>query len=131
MLGELSEIQKPSDEVISGIEMSFDVRTRDDKENELVEKVYTFCYAEEWDKWTFQEYLERRSSDTLKMSDRNWRRVQHCLWHEVNETPDVDVPPQVADKLAQATGSESVTIQIPRGPLGETTYETVTESTGE
>jgi hypothetical protein len=131
MLGELTELQQPSDETIQRIDMNFEVRTRDSEANELVEKVYTFCYAKEWDKWTFQEYVERRSPDTTRMSDRDWRRVQHCLWHDVNETPDIDVPPQVADKLAKATGSESVTIQVPRGPIGDTTYETVTEATGD
>lgn len=131
MLGELSELQQSSDGTIEHIEMKFDVHTRDDEDDELVEKVYTFCYAKEWGKWTFQEYVERRSPDTVRMSDRNWRRVQHCLWHDVNETPDIDVPPQVADKLAQATGSEKVTIQVPCGAMGDRNYETIIETTGE
>lgn len=127
MLGELTEIQEPSEESVDSVSMSFDVRTRDTESEELVERVYTFCYAPEWDKWTFQEFLERRSPDTLRMSDRNWRRVKHCLWHEAGETPDIDVPPQVAEKLSQATGAESVTIQVPRGKIDETVYETVVE----
>jgi len=128
MLGELTELQKPSDESIQRIDMKFDVRTRDDEENELIERVYTFCYDDGCDKWTFQEYVERRSPETDLMTHRDWRRVKQCLWHDVAETPDIDVPPQVATRLAKATGSDSVVIQVPRGPIGETTYEVVTEA---
>lgn len=93
--------------------MNFEIETRDDERNELVEKVYTFSYAKQWDRWTFQEFVERRTSDTKMMKDRNWRKTRELFWHDVHETPDVEVPPEVTDRLAMATGSESVVIQTP------------------
>jgi len=125
MLSELEDLQQ-SDENVWGISMSFDVETRSEDDNEIVHKVYTFSYAKEWDKWTFQEYREKRTPDTAKMSDRNWRKSRHILWSDVNETPTIDVPPEVSRKLAEATGSESVTIQVPAGSINDRKYKQFT-----
>jgi hypothetical protein len=125
MLSDLADLQE-SDETVSRISMSFDIETRCEESGELVEKVYTFSHAKEWDKWTFQEYEEKRTPDTTRMADRNWRKSRHILWSDVNETQTIDVPPEVSRKLAEATGSESVTIQVPAGSLNEQEYKQFT-----
>lgn len=125
MLNDLNSMQSDEAESVQHTEMEFSVATRDSAAEELVERVYTFSYAPEWDKWTFQEYLERRSPDTSKIADRNWRQARHLFWHEADKTPSVDVPSAVAERLAEATGSESVTIQVPTGGVTSDEYETV------
>lgn len=125
MLNDLNSMQSAESESVQHTEMQFSIATRDGAAEELVERVYTFSYAQEWDKWTFQEYLERRSPDTSKITDRNWRQARHLFWHEASETPSVDVPSEVAERLAEATGSESVTIQVPAGVPTSNEYETV------
>jgi hypothetical protein len=129
MLNELSGLQS-SDESIWHVNMSFEIETRCEESGELVHKTYTFSYAKEWDKWTFQEYHEERTPDTTRITDRNWTRSRHILWSDVSETPTIDVPPEVADALAKATGAESVTIQVPVGGINENEYETIKEATG-
>ena len=125
MLNELTDLQE-SDENLWHTNMCFEFETRSEEGDELVHKEYTFSYASEWDKWTFREYHEKRTPDTARMSDRNWRKSQHILWSDVNETPTIDVPPEVSKKLAEATGSESVTIQVPAGSLNEREYKQFT-----
>lgn len=127
MLNDLSELQS-SDERVWNIDLSFDIETRSESGNQLIHKTYTFGYAREWDKWTFIEYHEERAEDTKRVSDRDWRRSRHIVWSDVNETRTIDVPPEVTDALAEATGAESVTIQVPRGSVNDTTYETVREA---
>lgn len=112
MLTELEDMQS-SDENVTNIEMSFDVMSRTSDGSEIVEKVYTFSWAKEWDKWTFTEYHEKRSRDTAKVSDRDWRKSRHIMWNDINETPTIDVPPEISDALAEATGAETINIQIP------------------
>lgn len=125
MLSELEDLQE-SDESVWCTRMSFDIETRSEDGDELVHKTYTFSYAKEWDKWTFQEYHEKRTPDTSRMSDRNWRKSRHIMWNDVNETPTIDVPPEVSKQLAMATGSESVTIQVPAGSINDLEYEQFT-----
>ena len=125
MLEELSDLQE-SEENLWSTSMCFEFETRSEDSGELVHKEYKFSYAKEWDKWTFQEYVEKRTPDTARMSDRNWRKSRHILWSDVNETPTIDVPPEVSRKLAEATGSESVTIQVPAGSLNEREYKQFT-----
>jgi len=127
MLSELSDLQE-SDESVWGIGMSFDVETRSTDGNEIVHKEYTFSYASEWDKWTFVEYREKRTQDTTRIGDRNWRESRHLMWQDVNETHTIDVPPEVSEALADATGSDSVTIQVPRGSINERTYQEFTHT---
>lgn len=117
MLNELNDIQDTASESVQGVSMSVSVETRDGDEGEIVERVYTFGYASEWDKWMLEEYLERRSRDTDLVTDRDWRQAQHIFWYEADETPEIDVPSVVADRLSMATGSESVTIQCPCGTV--------------
>lgn len=129
MLSDLNEIQDSSNEVVQRVNVEFSIQTRDQSQEEIVEKVYTFSFAQEWDIWTFSEYLERRTEDTVKISDRDWRQAQHIFWDEVNKTPHIDVPPEVADKLAEVTGAGSVTIQVPRGSIEKNEPEVVHEAT--
>lgn len=127
MLNDLSELQS-SDETVWHIDMSFDIETRSKEGSELVHKTYTFGYAAEWDKWTFQEYHEERARDTREMANRDWTRSRHIVWSDVDETRTINVPPEVADALAEATGAESITIQVPRESVNDTRYETIREA---
>lgn len=112
MLTELEDLQH-SDETVYGIDLTFDVETRSDDGDELVERHYTFSYAKEFDKWTFTEFKEKRASNSDKAHERNWRRSRHIMWYEANETPTIDVPPEVSNALEEATGAEAVTLQEP------------------
>jgi hypothetical protein len=125
MLNELEDLQE-SEESVWTTSMTFDIETRSEDGNELVHKKYVFSYAREWDKWTFSEYEEKRTPDTSRMGDRDWRQSRHIFWKDVNETPTIDVPPEVSKALADATGSESVTIQVPFGSVQETKYKQFT-----
>lgn len=122
MLDELTDLQE-SDETLWTTNLSIDIETRSEDENELVHKEYSFSYAKEWDKWTFSEYVEKRTPDTASISGRNWRQSRHIFWQEVNKTPTIDVPPEVSKALAKATGSESVTIQVPAASISEHEYK--------
>lgn len=125
MLSELEDLQQ-SEENLWQTSITFDIETRSEDGNEIVQKTYSFSYADEWDKWTFSEYEEKRTPDTASMGDRNWRQAQHIFWQEVNKTPSIDVPPEVSKALAKATGSESVTIQVPAGSIRENEYKEFT-----
>lgn len=125
MLTELEDLQE-SEENLWRTSMAFEIETRSEDGNEIVHKEYKFSYAREWDKWTFQEYFERRTPDTASMGDRDWRKSRHIFWQDVNETPTIDVPPEVSKALAKATGSESVTIQVPAGTINESKYKQFT-----
>ena len=127
MLTELNDLQD-SDESVRGAKLSVTIETRvsNDESNEIVEKEYTFSHAPEWDMWSFHEYRERRTPDTIEVSNREWRTAQHIFWQEVNEHRKIDVPPEVAEKLATATGANSVTIQVPYGSVRETKYKEFT-----
>lgn len=116
MLTEIADLQQDTSEVVQGIDMTFDVQTRDKEADELVDKTYTFAYAPEWDKWMFHEFVERRTPDTAKTTDRDWRRTRHCLWQDVGDLSDIHIPPQVTTKITEATGAESVTVQVPAAP---------------
>lgn len=125
MLEELSDLQQ-SEENLWRTNLSIDIETRDEDNGEIVHKEYTFSYTDEWDKWTFQEYREKRTPDTAKMGDRDWRKSRHIYWDDLSETPTIDVPPEVSKALAKATGSESVTIQVPAGSIHEPKYKQFT-----
>lgn len=125
MLSELEDLQK-SDEVVYGEPtVSFTIRTRSESGSILTERVYSFSYSKGWDEWMFHEFEEKQTEDSGSISDRNWRRTRHILWDEMNDTPEIDVPPEVGQKLKEAIGAESVSIQIPRGGLNDTWLETV------
>lgn len=123
MLSELHD-QQEGDGSVWYTDISVSVETRDSEGDELVHEKFKFSYAREWDKWTLQEYVEKRAAVDSRVSDRNWRQTRHLMWYDANETPEIDVPPEVADALSQATGGD-VTLQIPRGSLNETEYEEV------
>ena len=125
MLSDLQDLQE-SDESLWHTNLSIEIETRSQDGNEIVHKEYTFSYAKEWDKWTFHEYLEKRTPDTTRMADRNWRKAQHIFWQDVDKTPSIDVPPEAAKALAEATGSESITIQVPAGTIHEPEYKQFT-----
>lgn len=123
MLSELHDTQE-SDEDVQSTTVSVSIETRSNDGEELVRKRYSFNYAKEWDKWTFQEYDERRTPD-VRATERNWRQARHIMWSDGGDTATIDVPPEVADELAEATDSDEVTLQIPRGGIDETKYEEV------
>lgn len=118
MLNDLQDLQE-TDENLWRMNLSFDIETHSEDGNELVHKTYTFSYAREWDLWTFKEYHEERTPDTKSVTERNWTRSRHVIWQDIEETRTIDVPTEVTDALEEATGSESVTIQVPRGSIGE------------
>lgn len=111
MLDELSQLQE-SDEKYWVTTMSFTVETRSEDGNELVHKKYTFSWGEEFDEWHFTEYEEKRSDDTARIGDRNWRTSRHVWWHQVDEPIDIDVPQIVSNKLAERLGCDEVTIRL-------------------
>jgi hypothetical protein len=112
MLTELGDIQS-SDESVEAVELSFDIETRIEEGGERVARTYTFDYAKEWDKWTFVEFYEERAKDDALPSERVWRQTQHIMWYDVDETPDITVPPEVTDALQKATGAKEIIIQRP------------------
>lgn len=124
MLTELEELQHSSED-LWGVNLSFEIETRSEDGDELVHKEYSFSYAKEWDKWTLTEYHEKRTPDTNLMTKRNWRKARHIFWDDA-ETATIDVPPEVSKALAQATGSDSVTVQVPAGSVDEHTYKQFT-----
>lgn len=97
--------------------LSIEIRTRDKDANNLIEREYSFSYAPEWDKWMFHEYVEERTTDTKRVSDRDWHQTRHILWNDPDDRPEINVPQCVAQQLADATGSSSVTIQVPNGSI--------------
>lgn len=111
MLTELADIQS-SGESVESIELSFDIETRTETENERVARTYRFDYAKEWDKWIFVEFYEERANDEALPSERVWRQTQHIMWYD-DETPDITVPPEVTDALQKATGAEEIILQEP------------------
>ena len=121
MLSELEELQQ-SDESVWSQSMTIEIETRSKSGNELVHKEYTFSYADQFDKWMFSEYVEKRTRDTTSVTDRNWRKSRHLFWQD-GEASTIDVPPEVSQALADATGSESVTIQTPAGSVNEQKYK--------
>lgn len=122
MLTELEGLQS-SDESVTATTLSLEFETRSNEDDEIVHKEYRFSYADEWDKWMFHEYTEKRTPDTAKIEKRNWRQTRHIIWTETREVPEIDVPPEVSQKLAEATGAESVTIQVPTGSIRERKYD--------
>jgi hypothetical protein len=112
MLTDLQQLQS-SDEDVQAIDLGITVESFTRDSDELVEKSYTFSYADEWDKWVFTEFREKRTPTGGKVSDRNWRKSQHIVWNDVEEARHIEVPPEVSEKLADATGADSITIQTP------------------
>ena len=117
MLSELDGMQESAEQIWQ-MEMEFTVKTRVSGADEFVQRTYTFGYAEEWDKWTLIEYAEERANDVANIGDRDWRETERLLWNE-SETAEVTIPPEVADRLKEVTGSDSVTIQSPSSPRDE------------
>jgi hypothetical protein len=111
MLTDLEDLQQ-SDESVWSVEMSFDIETRSEEDGELVHKEYTFHYTEEWDKWVFSSYEEKRTPKAANISDRNWRRSRQIYWDDT-DAPSIDVPPEVSKQLEEATGAKEVVLQSP------------------
>jgi len=114
MLRDLNDLQEDTDETVRNIDMTFHIETMDSESNELIRKTYTFAYAEHFETWTFHEYFEERTDDTPKVSGRNWRQEKHVIWTDFTESKQIDVPPQVSNKLAEATGADSIEINSPQ-----------------
>lgn len=112
MLNELLEMQD-SDESVSAVDLSFDIETTSDNGEYIIMAEYTFSYAEEWDKWLFTEYSEKRADKRNRASNRKWHESRHITWNDINETREIDIPPEVTEKLKEVTGSGSIFIQAP------------------
>jgi hypothetical protein len=110
MLSELQDIQASADETTIATEVSISIETRVTSSEDIIERTYVFSYAKEWDKWTLVEFVEQVADDTLWQSDRDWDISEHTYWYD--EEADIQVPKEVADTLAKATGGD-VTIQAP------------------
>jgi hypothetical protein len=130
MLSDLNKIQDGSDESVQRTELSVSVQTRtsvsgsNDGDGELIERVYTFSHAVEWDKWVLQEYIERRSVDVVAVDERDWTREEHLIWTDVHDTRDIIVPSEVSERLSMMTGADEIVVQIPRGSsVGESSNE--------
>lgn len=125
MLNELTGLQE-SEESVNQVRLSIDIDTRSTDGKELVEKEYTFTYSKHLETWMFFEYTEKRTPDNDHVTGRDWRQAQHIFWQDPADPATIDVPPEVSEKLAEATGCESVTIQVPRGAIDELKYDTFT-----
>lgn len=114
MLTDLDDLQE-SDESITSVDLTFDVETTSTDGSDVVRKTYTFSYAEEWDKWMFTAFTERRASTDGRASDgyRNWQTARDISWNDVGATPEIDIPPEVTRRLKQATTADSVILQEP------------------
>lgn len=130
MLSDLNKIQDGSEESVQRTELSVSVQTRtsvsgsNDGDGELIERVYTFSHAVEWDKWVLQEYIERRSVDVVAIDERDWTREEHLIWTDVHDTRDIIVPSEVSERLSMMTGADEIVVQIPRGSsVGESSNE--------
>ena len=130
MLSDLNKIQDGSEESVQRTELSVSVQTRtsvsgsNDGDGELIERVYTFSHAVEWDKWILQEYIERRSVDVVAVDERDWTREEHLIWTDVHDTRDIIVPSEVSERLSMMTGADEIVVQIPRGSsVGESSNE--------
>jgi hypothetical protein len=130
MLSDLNKIQDGSEESVQRTELSVSVQTRtsvsgsNDGDGELIERVYTFSHAVEWEKWVLQEYIERRSVDVVAVDERDWTREEHLIWTDVHDTRDIIVPSEVSERLSMMTGADEIVVQIPRGSsVGESSNE--------
>lgn len=128
MLNDLTDLQE-SEEQIWELTIDFDVRTRSEEQNELIERVYTFSYAKEWDKWMFREFEEERTPDNDGVSDREWARSRHVSSQDLSKLDTIDIPPEVSESLAEATGAEEIVLQVPKPSLSNE-YEVVQEVDG-
>ena len=115
-LSDLSDLQESDEDTWGEPYLSFEIETRSEDGNELIQRSYTFAYAKEWDKWTFSEFEEKRTENTRRITARNWRRTEHILWQDT-EAPTVSVPPEVTRKLEEMLDMDSVVLQAP-GPIG-------------
>lgn len=105
MLDELSSLQE-SDERHEVCNLSFGVKTRDERGGCFVKRTYTFTWGKEFDQWYLSEYKELRSEH-----GNEWTTSRHAWWHE-HEPVDVEVPRSVSDKLAERLNVDSIQFQL-------------------
>jgi len=115
MLTELEDMQESNETVWGGTTVSFTIETREKDNSKIVQRTYTFAHSPRFDIWTFQEFEEKETKNTKRISGRNWRRNRHVLWNDPAEERKIDIPSEVGEKLKEAIGAESVTIQTPAG----------------
>jgi hypothetical protein len=112
MLTELTDQQELDESVRGTANVSFTIETRSEDANQLVKRVYTFSHAPEWDKWMFQSFVEERTRDTTRITDRHWKKTKDVTWEDP-EAVDVDVPAEVSQRLEEVTEAEEVILQVP------------------
>jgi hypothetical protein len=112
MLSELTEMQESDENVWTCAEVSFTIETRSEKDDEIIEREYTFSNAPEWGKWPFVEFEEKRAEDTREVTARNWRRTKSVKWSDADQ-PSIDVPPEVSEKLEELLEVDELVLQLP------------------
>jgi hypothetical protein len=110
MLNELTGLQTSDEQVWGSPKISFEVETRSTAGDELLQRTYVFSYTPEWDKWMFSEFEEKCATSSSEVGGRNWRRRRHIYWNDA-ESPSVDVPPEVTERLEELLGLEQVVLQ--------------------
>lgn len=112
MLEDLSELQESEEDLYATTTLSFTFYTRSVESNELIHKEYTFDHAKEWDKWTLIKYSELRCDADSATSEREWRRTRQLKWSDTEETPEIDIPPEVTEELKERLGVDEITLQL-------------------
>ena len=114
MLQELTDLQESDERVWGMPSLSFTIQGRVSDGDEIVERTYTFSHAEEWDKWTFDSFKERRSEDTERIQSRSWHVTRNVHWKDSGEIPDdIEVPVEVQNELEERLDAENVSFQYP------------------
>lgn len=126
MLGELNKMQ-PDDRTIMDTTLSIEITTQSDDSERLLKESYTFGFVPEHDKWIIEEYVEQRSQDTDQVRDRQWSQTDHILWYDDDFEDRLTVPTTVADRLAEAVGVDSVTIQVPSTDSYKIVYDSAND----
>lgn len=112
MLTELSDLQESDEQIWGASKVSFTIETRSEEDRQIIQREYTFSHTPAWDKWMFQEFDEKKTSDTNRVSDRNWRRSRHMFWDE-SQSPTVSVPQEVQEQLEELLDVDELTLQTP------------------
>lgn len=112
MLTKLSDLQESDETVWGTSSVSFSIETRLEDGSQIVQREYTFGHAEEWDKWAFQEFTEKKTEDTTSITEREWRQTRHIMWSDT-EAPTIDVPPEVTEELTELLDLDEMVIISP------------------
>lgn len=86
--------------------------SREDSNNEIIEKNIDYAYVPESESWVLHHYTERRASAQKMVSERNWRTVHDVHWSESEfYSLNVDVPDSIVDQLNKVTSMNVITLE--------------------